>query len=61
MDPGVGRKDWQHIAEQASMEMDPAKLIILLRKLCRALDREHDENSRHLRLPENGPQHLASV
>jgi hypothetical protein len=30
--------DWQSIAEQASKEMDGAKLTILVAQLCRALD-----------------------
>ena len=32
--------DWVSIAEQASKEMDPAKLMILVEKLCRALEGE---------------------
>jgi hypothetical protein len=29
------------IAEQVSLEMDPAKLSILVKRLCRALDDRH--------------------
>jgi hypothetical protein len=31
---------WRSIAEQASKEMDPANLTVLIAKLCDALDRE---------------------
>lgn len=32
------REDWRLIAEQASKELDPKKLIILVERLCCALD-----------------------
>jgi len=32
------REDWLPIAEQASKEMDPEKLMILVKQLCSALD-----------------------
>jgi len=32
------REDWLPIAEQASKEMDPEKLMILVEQLCSALD-----------------------
>jgi hypothetical protein len=32
-----GNEDWRSLAEEASKEMDPAKLTILVGKLCRAL------------------------
>jgi hypothetical protein len=32
------RQDWLPIAEQASKEMDPEKLMILVTQLCSALD-----------------------
>jgi len=38
MAPHLGDGDWQSIAEQASKEMDSAKLTILIEKLCRALE-----------------------
>ena len=44
MDP---KKDWHVIAEQASKEMDPEKLLILADRLCRAFDEEH---ARHANL-----------
>jgi hypothetical protein len=36
----VGEGDWRSIAEQASKETDPAKLMTLVEKLCCALDGE---------------------
>jgi hypothetical protein len=38
MSPYIADGDWRSIAQQASNEMDPAKLMILVAKLCRALD-----------------------
>jgi len=35
-------EDWRLIAEQASTEMDPKKLTLLIAHLCRALDGEND-------------------
>jgi hypothetical protein len=32
---------WESVAEQASKEPDPAKLMLLIAKLCHALDVEH--------------------
>jgi hypothetical protein len=40
MTPHLGDGDWLSIAEQASKEMDPAKLTILVEKLCCALEGE---------------------
>ena len=37
MDP---KQDWHVIAEQASKEMDPEKLLILADRLCKAFDEE---------------------
>jgi len=37
MDPHIGDGNWRSIAQQASGEEDPAKLM-LVAKLCRALD-----------------------
>ena len=39
------QSDWQHLAEQASSEMDPEKLINLVTQLNRVLG-EHEERSR---------------
>jgi len=41
-------RDWQHLAEQASIEMDPSKLVALVTELNRVL-RERDEKSIQLR------------
>jgi len=41
----LGDGDWRSIAERASKEMNPAKLMILVEKLCRALEGEHRETS----------------
>ena len=32
--------EWRQIAEQASAETNPAKMMILVRQLCAELDRE---------------------
>jgi hypothetical protein len=32
------KKDWRSIAEEASKEKNPAKLMALVRQLCSALD-----------------------
>jgi hypothetical protein len=45
MNPYLADGDWRSIAEQASNEIDPAKLMILVAKLCRALDGEHGKKS----------------
>jgi hypothetical protein len=42
----LGDGDWRCIAEQASKEMDSTKLIVLIGKLCGALDIERREKSR---------------
>jgi len=39
-------EDWRSIAEQAGKEMDSAKLMILIEKLCCSLDGERREKSR---------------
>ncbi len=38
MDPDRKDGDWRSIAEQASKEMDSAKLTILVAQLCSALE-----------------------
>ncbi len=40
MAPNPTDQDWRCIAEQTSKEMNPAKLMALVAKLCHALDRE---------------------
>ncbi|HXM60807.1 MAG TPA: hypothetical protein VN950_08095 [Terriglobales bacterium] len=41
----LGDEGWQSIAEHASKEMDSAKLMILVEKLCYALDGERKKKS----------------
>ena len=45
MAPNIGNGDWRSIAEQTNKETDPAKLMILVEKLCCALEDEHREKS----------------
>ena len=35
-------QEWRDIAKQVSIEVDPAKLTILVGKLCRALDERNE-------------------
>jgi hypothetical protein len=37
--------DWRAIAEQASAETNPSKMMILVRQLCAELDREQNVTS----------------
>ena len=46
MAPHLEEGDWRPIAEQVSREMDPQKLMILIGKLCCALEGERREKSR---------------
>ncbi|GEM_PF-1821458 len=46
MAPHLEEGDWRPIAEQASKEIDPQKLMILIGKLCCALVGERREKSR---------------
>ena len=56
------RKDWHELAEQASHEQDPDKLMELVSELCEAIDGkpkpvarvENPENSAHNSPTENG-------
>jgi hypothetical protein len=45
MAPHREDRDWRPIAEQASKEMDPQKLTMLIGKLCYALEGERREKS----------------
>jgi hypothetical protein len=45
MAPNRGNEDWRSIAEETSKEMDPARLTILVGKLCRALDERNERES----------------
>jgi hypothetical protein len=39
------KKDWQSIAEEASKEKNPAKLMILVKQLCSALEERKNGGS----------------
>jgi len=54
MAPCAGDGDWRSIAEQTSKETDPAKLMILVEKLCCALDGVRKEKSQLPAIP-TGP------
>ena len=41
------KSKWLHLAEQASEEVDPAKLAVLVADLCRAINGERQDKSRH--------------
>jgi hypothetical protein len=41
------QSNWIDIAEQTSKETDSAKLMVLVTKLCQAIDGERQEKSRH--------------
>ena len=45
MAPHFGVGDWRFIAEQTGNEMDPAKLMILVERLCCALEGERRQKS----------------
>jgi hypothetical protein len=51
MAPHLGNEDWRSLAEQASKEMDPARLTMLVEKLCCALEGERSEKSRLAETP----------
>jgi len=55
MAPYIEDGDWRCIAEQASKEMDSAKLMVLIGKLCRALDGEHKGKFQLQRHPGSEP------
>jgi hypothetical protein len=40
----LNKGDWRAIAEQASAEENPAKMMLLVEQLCAELDREADLN-----------------
>lgn len=47
MTPQNQNSDWRHLAEQASLELDPQKLLLLVDELNRVLG-EREEMSRRL-------------
>ncbi len=54
----LGDGDWRCIAEQTSKETDPAKLMILVEKLCCALDGERGEKSQLAAIPSGNEPRL---
>ena len=46
MAPHLEEGNWRTIAEQVSKEIDPQKLMVLIGKLCGALEGERREKSR---------------
>jgi len=51
MAPCPGDGDWRRLPEQTSKETDPAKLMILVEKLCCALDGVRKEKSQLPAIP----------
>jgi hypothetical protein len=49
-----------HLAEQASKEMDPVKLGVLVAELCRALNNEREENLFRVGCREDCREHQGS-
>lgn len=43
--------EWMSLAEQASIETDPAKLDQLISQLCAAIDRKHNRQKANLAHP----------
>ena len=60
MAPNIGNGDWRSIAEQTNKETDPAKLMILVEKLCCALDGERRQKSQ-LATASSGNDHRSFV
>ena len=44
--------NWEHLAEQASKETDPAKMMLFIAQLCHALDIDHAQKIALQRIPE---------
>jgi len=59
MAPQTTNGNWTDLAEQASKEMDPARLLALVARLCTALDEGHAQRLSSQRHSGNG--HSASV
>jgi hypothetical protein len=51
MAPHLGNEDWRSLAEQASKEMDPARLTMLVEKLCCELEGDRRDKSRSADTP----------
>jgi hypothetical protein len=50
MTPKLEDGTWQSVAEQVSEEMDPAKLTVLVAKLCRAFEIEDEKRQKIVRV-----------
>jgi hypothetical protein len=61
MAPHSTEQDWRCIAQEASTEMDPAKLMTLITRLCDALDRRRGRMTRLQPPPEHETRSLSSV
>jgi hypothetical protein len=61
MAPHPTDHDWRCIAEQASKETDPEKLVLLVKRLCNALDRERGRKYHSQQLPDNEPGSFPDV
>jgi hypothetical protein len=53
--------DWQHLAEQASNEMDPEKLLNLVNQLNRLLGKQEERSRAMLHLGNEGTSFPAAV
>lgn len=49
MDNGRAKEEWLKLCEQASIEQDPERLMILTREICRLLEEREKgmQNGRH--------------
>jgi len=55
------QSDWQHLAEQASSEMDPDKLLNLVAQLNRVLGEQEERSRAQRRQPNEGLSFPAAV
>ena len=55
------QSDWQHLAEQASSEMDPQKLLNLVNQLNRVLGEQEEKSRAKRHQPNEGLSFPAAV
>jgi Asp-tRNA(Asn)/Glu-tRNA(Gln) amidotransferase C subunit len=55
------QSDWQHLAEQASIEMDPDKLLNLVDQLNRVLGKQEERSRAQRHQPNEGLSFPAAV
>jgi len=55
------QSDWQHLAEQASIEMDPDKLLSLVDQLNRVLGEQEERSRAQRHQPNEGLSFPAAV